>query len=226
MHAALDLRLKELGHRSILVQPPDGFREQGRAVEHHQFVPQLARADPERRDRVGDDHYVQHGIGEDIPGLRGKHALGCCGDDSRRAVAAMLRRERRARRPSPHARQMLPETLRPLDAPGVRRHDDDLVAACHACHVRRELGGCLEVLGATTKGILVGIQVAHVHRHHCIATDSLEERGDIPCAHRIARLCLVILARICQVRDDGGDPGGCGILQGPDKRTTAGTACR
>ncbi len=74
------------------------------------------------------------------------------------------------------------------------------------------------MFGTAAERILECRKIMHIHRHDRIGTHRFEQRGDITRGDRIARLCLAVLARIRQIRNDRGDARSGGVLQCADEK--------
>ena len=75
----------------------------------------------------------------------------------------------------------------------------------------------LQVFGAAAEGVLERSEVVHVDRHHPVGADGFEQAGHVAGGDRVAGLGLLVLARIGQVRHDGGDRACRGVLESADE---------
>ncbi len=120
-----------------------------------------------------------------------------------------------------HAGQTLAHPLRPLHSAGVRRHHGQRSVRKVRPGVLHQQRRQVQVDRANAKGVLEGRRIVHIHGHHRVRADGLEEGGGVAGVQRIPRLGPPVLAPVGQIRRHRRHPGRPGVLQRADEKQQA-----
>ena len=111
------------------------------------------------------------------------------------------------------------EPLCPLKAAGIRRNYREILLV----HVEAgnemldESQSSFEMRRRHSEGVFKSRGIMHVSGHDAVYSDGLEQLRDIAQRERVRRHVAPVSARLAEVRDNGGDRSGGGILQRTNK---------